>query len=436
MLARIDANRAQSRESNLNSTHSKPRTTTTKSISNIGTYLAQIVKDKTELDIPCSECKAEVIRLNNMTPEAVLADIDNLSQRIYERSKSNAQKWYHKLLITVLPDLVQHEICNWIRQACDMEVSAKKKSNQPVAKLKNVRVVCGSIHDSTTNAFFDHINPIIPGVVKGNNDPQCHRRIVDTLGHHERVKEEVLKWNGGFDAPQFETVWVPGTWCYAVTTVPTRNTNLLTNTLNSLSAGGFGNPILSIDGPQAPEWQKYKHEKIFRGTNIKTTGHWLLTLMEMYIRHPWTERYAIFQDDFICVRNLKQYLSSQPLPEKGYLNLLTFMDNEAIISDNNKGWHLSNQTGRGAVALVFSHNGVRALLSHPYMMSRFIDAVRGIRVLDGAIVDAMAEVGWKEYVHNPSLVQHTGVHSSMGNKQHPLAKSFPGESFDAMSYVV
>lgn len=60
---------------------------------------------------------------------------------------------------------------------------------------------------------------------------------------------------------------------------------------------------------------------------------------------------------------------------------------------------------------------------------------RGHRSIDGGIVTALAEAGWKEWVHNPSLVQHTGLVSSMRSKPHPRATSFRGEGFDAMELV-
>ena len=44
---------------------------------------------------------------------------------------------------------------------------------------------------------------------------------------------------------------------------------------------------------------------------------------------------------------------------------------------------------------------------------------------------AFRKAGWAEYVHAPSLVQHIGERTSMGNKPQPSADSFPGEEFDA-----
>ena len=83
-----------------------------------------------------------------------------------------------------------------------------------------------------------------------------------------------------------------------------------------------------------------------------------------------------------------------------------------------------HQLGRGAVALVFSQEAVIKLLSSRYMQTRIMDAVKGHRSIDGAVVSAMHLEGWTEYVHNPSLVQHTGEVSSMGNRKHPISKCY------------
>ena len=91
----------------------------------IGTKLAEIIKEKTGCDIPCGECRAEVERLNQMNSEEVLEDIDALAQSITRRSQTNAQKWYHKLLVAFLPEFVEYEIRKWIAEACEQ---SKKKS--------------------------------------------------------------------------------------------------------------------------------------------------------------------------------------------------------------------------------------------------------------------------------------------------------------------
>ena len=118
--------------------------------------------------------------------------------------------------------------------------------------------------------------------------------------------------------------------------------------------------------------------------------------------------------------------------ERGYLNLYTFPVNQAI-GDAVKpggGWFKANQMGKGAVALVFPRDAVIDLLSTRSMLERAQDVHRGHRSIDGAVVTAMGERGWVEYCHNPSLVQHTGDVSAIGNPPHYKADSFRGEAYD------
>lgn len=232
-------------------------------------------------------------------------------------------------------------------------------------------------------------------------------------------------------------------WSYGVTTVPSRRGDLLPRTLASLGEGGFDRPRLFVDGERDGRgWvNDFNLEVTCHYPNLRTFGNWVTTLWELYIREPLADRYAIFQDDFVTYRNLRGYLEAVSYPERGYLNLYTFPSNQGIVPAVGQtgrryvGWYESNQNGRGAVALVFSREAVTTLLQTEHMVLRPQHADRGHKSVDGAVVTALKKAGWKEYVHNPSLVQHTGEVSSMGNKKHPLAESFRGEGFDAMGLL-
>jgi len=225
-------------------------------------------------------------------------------------------------------------------------------------------------------------------------------------------------------------------WAYGLTTVPDRKDDLLPKTLASLAKAGFDRPRLFIDGakPDA-SWDKFPYELTFRYPTIRTQGNWVLAAIELFCREPNADRYAIFQDDFVTVPNLRAYLEATPYPEKGYLNLYTFPSNQELAPAGKTGWYLSNQFGRGALALVFDSLSFRALLSSKHMIERPLDAHRGWKAIDGGIVTALAKEGIKEYVHNPSLTQHLGELSVMRNRPHPKATSFPGEDFDALSLL-
>lgn len=245
------------------------------------------------------------------------------------------------------------------------------------------------------------------------------------------------------------------TWSYGVTTVkPREQSRLLDKTLESLAHAGFDKPRLFIDGDNS-NFERFGLEMSHRAQQTRTYGNWLLALVELVIRNPYADRYAIFQDDFVTVKNLRQYLDKVEYPRQGYLNLYTFPHNQPhelakrVVPDgkggnrrthpdldpNKVGFYPACQNGKGAVALVFSNDAVLTLLSQRHMYQRMQNDVRGHKAVDGAVVEAFRQIGWTEYVHNPSLVQHTGLISSMGNPQHAQANSFPGEDFDALDLL-
>ena len=229
------------------------------------------------------------------------------------------------------------------------------------------------------------------------------------------------------------------TWAYGVTTVPSRRETLFPRTLKSLEDAGFDSPRVFLDGATHADGARYEGEfglpvTTRTGSNVRTAGNWVLSLYELYIRDPHVDRYALFQDDLVTCRGLRLYLDHAPYPADGYLNLYTFPQNQSLRPkdpDWRGGFYPANQLGKGAVALVFDRDCVVKLLSSEHLAVRPQDKDRGHKSIDGGIVTALKKAGKKEYVHDPSLVQHTGMQSSMGNRQQPLAPSFPGETWDA-----
>ncbi len=225
-------------------------------------------------------------------------------------------------------------------------------------------------------------------------------------------------------------------WAYGITTVPSRIDELFPRTLESLKLAGFDTPWIYVDGAENDEaYKQFELNVTVRNPTIRTHGNWVLSLYEMYIRTPDADRYCMFQDDFVTYPNLREYLETCEYPDNGYWNLYTFPENLRLCPAGYEGWYRSNQRGRGAVALVMSLDAVTTLIGHDHMIQRPKDSKRGHKAVDGGIVTAFKKAGWREYVHNPSLVQHTGIISSMSNKRHALADSFRGEEFDALELL-
>lgn len=155
----------------------------------------------------------------------------------------------------------------------------------------------------------------------------------------------------------------------------------------------------------------------------------------IYLADSKADRYAIFQDDIVLCRNVRTYLEAVEYPKQGYLNLYTFATNENKVFGKPKGFLPSDQLGKGAVALVFDHMAIHTLLQQSHLVNK-PQLPNGKKNVDGAIQHAMViQAHFKEYIHNPSLVQHTGKIGTLHNPIHPLAKTFPGENFDAMELI-
>ncbi len=243
-----------------------------------------------------------------------------------------------------------------------------------------------------------------------------------------------------YEAKDMRTV----SWACGVTTVPERREGVLVQTLESLKAAEFDKPRLFVDG-HGTDYDKISREYgcTFRSPQIRAYGNWVLALYELYIREPTMQRYVIFQDDILLYRNLRQYLDKCKFPEKGYWNLYTVRQNQALAGRNgnpSQGWYNSNQMGKGALGLVFDRAGVVELLKAQHTVERPMSASSNrFHNIDGAVCEAMKRAGYKEWVHSPSLVQHVGAVSAIGNKhnskQYAEAPEWRGQEFDALNLL-
>lgn len=336
-----------------------------------------------------------------------------------------------------------NQLGNWASRVLSGAVNAIFPADKPRVSAETV---AGCVHDGEAEAFMQCVKDI-PGVKLGVKPAHSsHRRILDTTGNAEALKARIIEWNKGTDRPTYDEPYVLGRWSTAVTTVPSRSSSL-SETLEAIKSAGFNDVGLFVDSTEVIQNANLLEYNITYRRNIRTYSHWYLTLAEMYLRDPYCQWYAIFQDDLIAVKNLRQYIeqSTADLPTRHYLNLFTFMENETI-AQSATGWvpaycdKEARQLGRGAVGLVLPHRAATELLSNRHMIDRRQDSVRGHRSLDGAVVEAMNSAGFKEYIHCPSLLQHTGEQSSMGNPwnrpdRYPFAKTFPGKDTDALTFL-
>jgi hypothetical protein len=217
-------------------------------------------------------------------------------------------------------------------------------------------------------------------------------------------------------------------WSYGITTVPSRvEDGMLKRTVASLARSGFDEPTLFIDG--AAECLLGLPLVIYCPP-VGAIANWMTALFHLYTRNPVADRYALFEDDLLTCSNLRAYLERCPLEPNSYLNLLTHDCNLAHIGPD-PGWHPSNQLGKGAVGLVFDNQGVKNLLTSP----RFINAYSGPPCADGMVIEVLKPLGYVEYVHNPSLLQHVGLTSTIENHAFGPVLGFVGTDYDPLTLL-
>lgn len=232
-------------------------------------------------------------------------------------------------------------------------------------------------------------------------------------------------------------------WSYGVVAVNSRVDTVLPETLRSLHNAGFPQPLLFMDGNI--EWYQAEelcHRVSMMHMNSHRVGNlrnWISAIHGVYFANPHADRYAIFEDDIYAVKNLRRFLELSDLKRKypdGYFSLYVQKSN-LDFTEGKPGWHVSNQRGDGALGLVFDDRTMPLLLSSPVFADRMKDARKAYNSAkaDGAIQKALEKHRYREYVFNPSLLQHRGTPSTIGNGYGRIPKTFPGEEFDALSLL-
>lgn len=221
-------------------------------------------------------------------------------------------------------------------------------------------------------------------------------------------------------------------WAYGITTVPSRLETFLPATMESLAVAGFDDPILFVDGAGDTTHLPQYSGLVIRCPKVGHLGNWYSSLISLYVTHPKADRYALFEDDLLACSNLREYLDRCPYPPEGYWNLLTH-DVNLHLTKGRRGWHASNQKGKGAVGLVFSGDVLRKLMKTPGFVERPWNDKR--KCADGMVIDCLKPEGVTEYIHYPSLLQHVGLESTMPGHKYGTVKGFMGTNYNPLELL-
>lgn len=82
-----------------------------------GDRLAAIIERETGEQTTCSGCQNEIAVLNWMPREEVLANANDLAERIRSRASARARAWWQRWGCSLAPDFVRSTIRSWILEA-------------------------------------------------------------------------------------------------------------------------------------------------------------------------------------------------------------------------------------------------------------------------------------------------------------------------------
>ena len=176
-------------------------------------------------------------------------------------------------------------------------------------------------------------------------------------------------------------------WAVAVTTAP-RPRSTFKQTLASLAAAGFAEPMVVEDVSQAGSWPT-----------------WLAALHRLVEAHPEATAYMTVQDDVVFCRDLRCYLEGTLWPSEQSALCSPFCP--GAYRRNSAGWHRENHGWHlvAAQCWVIPPATAKRMLAELSDVESFnrVDAIVG-RWAVGASLDC--------WYHTPSLAQHIGLKNS------------------------
>lgn len=224
-------------------------------------------------------------------------------------------------------------------------------------------------------------------------------------------------------------------WSAGITTAK-RKPSTFERTMSSLSRAGF-HPHVFKDWGVSIDPVFLKNGVTERSESFGAWKNWLEGLKELRASDPSVDFYAMFQDDIVLCKNIRQYLEANLWPT----------DNTAVVSvftpyqysaGKPKGWNKID-LGRSlwmAQAYIFNPIHIDTILNDDVIISW-----EGRQNIDSNVGECLQNNSLEIYYHVPSLSQHISMTSAIyPDELMPAiglrsATDFVGEHYDTFSGV-
>jgi len=225
-------------------------------------------------------------------------------------------------------------------------------------------------------------------------------------------------------------------WAVGVTTAPRKEPTIGRSLRSIVSAGWKDIHVFAEPGSPIPTGI-VGLTVTRRGETLGVLGNWFLGLSELLHRDPDADAYALFQDDVVLARNVRQYLETTLWPAER-AGLVSVYCPEPYANGGPGFREVSTGGGLlGALSYILPSAAAKWIVTAgtaTWFRRRTFS--RESRRLDVLIGQLLAQAGWSAFYVSPSLAHHVGEHSTLwpgiGASRKRRAGDFVGEHYDAL----
>lgn len=221
-------------------------------------------------------------------------------------------------------------------------------------------------------------------------------------------------------------------WAIGIQTCPRPEDVYIDHTIESVKRAGWDDITIFAE-PDSPVPQGYP--VTYRPFRYGDWTNWVCAYFELFMANPEANAFVLFEDDVTSSRNIRSYLE-WAIPKLGRFGCLSLYTPPKHHSDF-QGWHDEADTGwalSGAQAMVFTRGSLQRFLSDPKVVNYRFDEIGKKNAHKDCAIGKWACKKERVLYHNPSLIDHRGVESLIGTKNH-RARDYVGDEFDCVELI-
>lgn len=230
-------------------------------------------------------------------------------------------------------------------------------------------------------------------------------------------------------------------WAVGITTAP-RGQWTLPRAIGSLCTSGFDRMTIFAEPGSPIPGLPAEIDVVERPKRLGIHHNYVESLRDLLQAHPQADTLAIFQDDVIVCRHLREFLDADLWPAWNCGVVSAYSPNfHGYEKSHSGGCHRVSQAHLiGACAMVFPRHAAEMIVKHPLAESwrgrakGRANSREDRKAVDAFIGHVVRQIGLRSYFYSPSLVQHVARVSTVrhgGATGKRRSAGFPGEQADA-----